>query len=105
MRSKSLTTTKKLAPIHPGLILAEDLRDAAISMNQLAKAIQVPMNRISAIVNGQRGITGDTAVRLARYWGTTPEYWMNLQSHYDLEKAQDALAKTLDRIQVRPTAA
>jgi addiction module HigA family antidote len=104
MKSKSLTTTKKLAPIHPGLILSEDLRDAAVSMNQLAKAIQVPMNRISAIVNGQRGITGDTALRLARYWGTTPEYWMNLQSHYELERAQDALAKTLDRIQTRTAA-
>jgi antitoxin HigA-1 len=90
--SKSSTTTKKFPPVHPGQILAEDLRDAGISMNQLAKAIHVPMNRISAIVNGQRGITGDTAVRFARYWGTTPEYWMNLQSHYELEKAQDALA-------------
>jgi addiction module HigA family antidote len=73
-------------------------------MNQIAKALQVPMNRISAIVNGQRGITGDTAVRLGRYWGTTPEYWMNLQLHYELEKAQDALAKTLDQIHTRTAA-
>ena len=70
-------------------------------MNKLATAIQVPMNRISAIVNGKRGITGDTAVRLARFWGTTPEYWMNLQSRYELELAQDALGTSIRQIQPR----
>jgi addiction module HigA family antidote len=91
MSRSSITTKKKtFPPVHPGVILAEDLKDAGISMNKLAQAIHVPMNRISAIVNGQRGITGDTALRLARYWGTTPEYWMNLQSHYELEIARDA---------------
>lgn len=102
--SKSSITTKKLAPIHPGAILAEDLRDADMSMNELAKALQVPMNRISAIVNGQRGITGDTAVRLARYWGTAPEYWMNLQTHYELELAKDALSESILQIQPRNAA-
>jgi len=102
--SKSSTTTKKFPPVHPGHLLAEDLRDAGISMNQLAKAIQVPMNRISAIVNGQRGITGDTAVRLARYWGTTAEYWMNLQSRYELEVAQENLAGLVPRIKPRTAA-
>ena len=102
--SKSSITTKKLPPMHPGVILAEDLRDAGISMNELARAIQVPMNRISAIVNGRRGITGDTAVRLARYWGTTPEYWMNLQTRYELELAQDALAVSVLQIQPRSAA-
>jgi addiction module HigA family antidote len=104
--SKSSTTTKqkKLPPIHPGEILAEDLRDAGISMNQLAKAIRVPMNRISAIVNGQRGITGDTAVRLARYWGTTAQYWMNMQSRYELDCAEDALADSISQIQPRTAA-
>ena len=104
--SKSSTTTnrKKLPPAHPGEILAEDLRDAGLSMNQLARAIHVPMNRISAIVNGQRGITGDTAVRLARYWGTSPQYWMNLQSHYELEVAQDALADSISKINPRTAA-
>jgi antitoxin HigA-1 len=104
MMSKSSTTTKKFPPVHPGQLLAEDLRDAGISMNQLAKAIQVPMNRISAIVNGQRGITGDTAVRLARYWGTTAEYWMNLQSRYELEVAQENLAGLVPRIKPRTAA-
>ena len=102
--SKSSTTTKKFPPVHPGQILAEDLRDAGLSMNQLAKAIQVPMNRISAIVNGQRGITGDTAVRLARYWGTTAEYWMNLQSRYELACAQDALVDSITQIKPRTAA-
>jgi antitoxin HigA-1 len=105
--SKSSTTTtnrKKLPPVHPGQILAEDLRDAGLSMNQLARAIHVPMNRISAIVNGQRGITGDTAVRLARYWGTSPQYWMNLQSRYELEVAQDALADSISQINPRTAA-
>lgn len=104
--SKSSTTTnrKKLPPVHPGEILAEDLRDAGLSMNQLARAIHVPMNRISAIVNGQRGITGDTAVRFARYWGTSPQYWMNLQSRYELEVAQDALADSISQINPRTAA-
>jgi addiction module HigA family antidote len=104
--SKSSTTTKRktFPPAHPGVILAQDLADAGINMNQLAKAIRVPMNRIGAIVNGQRGITGDTAVRLARYWGTTPEYWMNLQSHYELELALNALAKSIHEITPRSAA-
>src|SRR5262245_10924865 len=83
---------KKFPPVHPGRILAEDLRDARMSMNQLAKAIEVPMNRISAIVNGRRGISGDTALRLAHYWGTTAEYWMNLECRYQLELAREASA-------------
>lgn len=102
--SRSSITTKKFAPIHPGRILADDLRDAGISMNQLAKAIRVPMNRISAIVNGQRGITGDTALRLARYWGTTAQYWMNLQSRYELETAHDALVDSISHIKPRTAA-
>ena len=75
---------KQLAPIHPGKILAEDLREAGISMNQLGEALRVPMNRISAIVNGKRGITADTALRLARYFGTSAQVWMNLQMNYEL---------------------
>jgi addiction module HigA family antidote len=102
--SKSSTTTK-FPPVHPGAILAEDLRDAGLSMNQLAKEIHVPMNRISAIVNGKRGITGDTALRLARYWGTTAEYWMNLQLHYELEVAKGAIGSAISAIKHRSAAA
>ncbi len=83
--SKSSTATKKtLLPIHPGKILLEDLRDEEISINFLARATRVPANRISLIVNGRRSISADTAMRLARFFGTTPQYWMNLQNQYDL---------------------
>jgi addiction module HigA family antidote len=93
---------KKLPPIHPGEILAEDLQDIGITKNQLAKELHVAPNRITAIVNGTRGISGETALRLARYFGTTPEYWMNLQKHYELNVAQDEFeARILKEIQPR----
>ncbi len=81
---------KKLAPIHPGTILREDLEDVGVSINQLGRELRVPVNRISAIVNGQRGITADTALRLAQYFGNSPQYWMNLQALYDLEAVDPA---------------
>jgi len=106
MSKSSITTKRKtFPPVHPGAILAEDLEDAGISMNKLAQAIHVPMNRISGIVNGRRGITGDTALRLARYWGTTPEYWMNLQSHYELEIVKDAAGSEFSTIKPHSAAA
>jgi len=92
---------KRLPPIHPGELLAEDLRDIGLTKNQLAKALHVAPNRITAIVNGTRGITGETALRLARYFGTSPQYWMNLQKHYELEVAQDAFEAAIAK-QVRP---
>jgi len=87
--SKSRNTTAKLPPVHPGEILRETLDDLGISMNRLAQDIHVPANRISAIVAGTRSVTAETALRLARYFQTTPQYWMNLQTRYDLESAQD----------------
>ncbi len=95
---------KKLPPIHPGQILREDLQDAGISLNQLARDLRVPMNRISAIVNGKRSITADTALRLARYFGTSAQYWMNLQSTFDLQAAAQKLAARIRR-DVLPRAA
>ena len=95
---------KKLAPIHPGEILLEEfLKPLGITMNRLAMDLHVPVTRIGDIVHGRRGITSDTALRLARYFGTTPEFWMNAQAAYDLESAEDAL---LDRIEqeIRPLA-
>jgi addiction module HigA family antidote len=92
--SKSPTTTKrkkKLPPIHPGKILLEDLRDEEISINGLARAIRVPANRISLIVNEKRGITADTAARLARYFGTSAQYWLNIQNRFDLDSIDQAL--------------
>ena len=88
-KSKSRNTIDRLPPVHPGEILKETLDDMEISMNRLSKEIRVPANRISSIIAGQRAITGETALRLARYFGTTPEYWLNIQARYDLETARD----------------
>ncbi|HEY4088426.1 MAG TPA: HigA family addiction module antitoxin [Bryobacteraceae bacterium] len=86
--SKSRTTTKiakKLLPIHPGRILFEDMQDEEVSINGLAQAIRVPANRVSLIVNDKRGITADTAARPARYFGTSAQYWLNIQNRFDLD--------------------
>lgn len=87
--SKSRIITK-LPPVHPGAILLEDLNEEGISINGLARAIRVPANRVSLIVNGKRGITADTAMRLARFFGTSPQYWLNIQNRYDLESIDRA---------------
>jgi addiction module HigA family antidote len=82
--------SRKLPPIHPGEVLKETLKDLGMSMNRLAQALHVPANRISGIVAGQRRISGETALRLARYFDTTPDYWIGMQAQYDLETARDA---------------
>jgi addiction module HigA family antidote len=89
---------KKLAPIHPGEILLEDfIKPAGMTMSQLAIALQVPSNRISQICGGDRAISAETALRLARYWGTSPEFWLNLQKDYDLQIANDEYEKEINR--------
>jgi len=88
---------KKLKPIHPGEVLEDTLQEAGLTANALAIQLRVPSNRITAIVNGKRGITADTALRLARYFSTSAEFWMNLQLKYDIEAAEDALAERLQR--------
>ena len=83
-----------MRPVHPGEILLEEFlkpSDPPINANTLAKALAVPANRITAIIKGQRGITGDTAVRLATFFNTTAEFWMNLQKTYELRLAEQAL--------------
>ena len=85
MSKSSITTEKKLPPIHPGRILLEDLKDEQIGINGLAQAIRVPANRISLIVNEKRGITADTAARLGRYFGTSTQYWLNIRNRFDLD--------------------
>jgi len=87
----------KLPPIHPGELLHDELEEIGTSLNELARALRVPMNRISAVVNGKRSITADTAMRLARYFGTSPQYWLNLQSAYDLEVAAIKIGSKIDR--------
>ena len=88
---------RKLPPIHPGELLYDELEEIGTSLNELARALRVPMNRISAVVNGKRSITADTAMRLARYFGTSPQYWLNLQSAYDLEVAAIKIGSKIDR--------
>jgi antitoxin HigA-1 len=93
---------KKLKPIHPGEQLREEfMKPYGLSMNRLAMDLHVPVTRIAEIVNERRGITADTAFRLARYFKTTPEFWMNMQKHYELEVAEDEIAAKVER-DVRP---
>lgn len=81
---------QKLEPIHPGEILKEEfMKPLSLSANALARGLDVPPGRITQIVNGERAITADTALRLARYFGVTPSFWMNLQFRYELEVASD----------------
>lgn len=88
----------RLPPIHPGEILREEfLKPLGMSAHELAMALRVPATRINDIVNEKRGITADTALRLSRYFGTTPKFWMNSQASYELEVAQDQLGESLDR--------
>ncbi len=89
-----------MRPVHPGEILLEEFMkgpDPGINANTLAKALEVPANRITAIIKGQRGITGDTAVRLAAFFNTTAEFWMNLQKTYELRLAEQALPDKVRR--------
>ena len=96
---------RRLAPIHPGELLRDELNEVGTSLNELARALRVPMNRISAIVNGRRAITVDTAMRLARYFGTSPQYWLNLQIAYDLEVAERRIRPRIDEEVLPRTAA
>jgi len=89
---------RKFTPVHPGVVLAEDfLKEMEISQYRLAKGMGVPPRRINEIVQGKRSITADTALRLGKFFGMEARLWMNLQSHYDLEVAKDAIAGKLDR--------
>jgi addiction module HigA family antidote len=93
-----------MPPVHPGEILAEEFLDPlGVSQYQLAKEIRVPARRINEIVHGQRRISVDTALRLARYFGTSERFWVNLQARYDLEIEKDRLGTALDEI--RPLSA
>lgn len=89
----------KLAPIHPGEVLMEDfLEGFSITQNKLAVSIGVPPRRINEIVHGKRAISADTALRLGKYFGTTAQFWLNLQAHYDLDVAEDRVSEQIDAI-------
>ena len=97
--SSTATDTDQIDPIHPGEVIMEDfIEEFGITQNKLATTIGVPPRRINEIVHGKRGITADTAVRLAKYFGTSAELWMNLQSHYELRLERRALREQLDSI-------
>jgi addiction module HigA family antidote len=85
-------------PIHPGEHLAEELNELGISAAELARQIDVPVNRITAIINGDRGVTADTALRLGHWFGTTPEFWLNLQTLYELRLARREVGEQVKKL-------
>lgn len=88
----------KIPSIHPGEILSEDfMAPRGLTANRLALALRIPANRLSEIIRGRRSITADTALRLARYFTTSPEMWLGLQADYDLRKAKSAIGKLVER--------
>lgn len=89
-------------PLHPGEHLAEELRELGISAAELARQLDVPVNRITSILNGQRAVTADTALRLGHWFGTSPEFWLNLQKLYELRLAQNRIGEKIDRLPRRP---
>jgi len=96
--------TNNMRPIHPGEILREEMEELNLSARQLAASLHVPTNRVTGILNEQRAITADTALRLARYFGTTPEFWMNLQATYELRRTRFDHGEKISR-EVQPHAA
>ena len=94
-----MTITNKIEPIHPGEVLMEDFIEGfGITQNKLAVSIAVPPRRINEIVHGKRSITADTALRLGKYFGTSAQFWLNLQTHYDLDLAEDRVAEQIASI-------
>ena len=99
-----MSMSNGMRPVHPGEILAEELGELGLSANALAKALDVPTNRVTAILKGQRGITADTALRLSRYFGTTPQLWQNLQKSFELRVAEIESGTHIEaRVQPRET--
>ena len=84
-----------MRPVHPGEILREELGEIGLSANALSKALGVPVNRVAMILNDQRGVSADTALRLARYFGTTPQLWLNLQMSFELRQAEIAAGRDI----------
>ena len=90
-------------PIHPGEHLAEELRELGMSAAELSRQIDVPVNRITGIIHGQRGITADTALRLGHWFGTSPQFWMNLQQNYELRLAESQIGAKIAVLPRRTT--
>ena len=88
LKSQIITRGKAMKPIHPGRILKREIQARSLSANKLALALRVPSGRITQIINAKRGISAETALRLSRYFGNSSRFWMNLQTRYDLAKAE-----------------
>ena len=88
-------------PIHPGEVVADELAELNITPTELARQIEVPANRLSQIIRGERSITGDTALRLGHWFGTSPQFWLNLQAAYDIRVAEAAIGAEISRLPVR----
>ena len=101
---RGIQTGMARVAIHPGEVLAEDLTALEMSAAELSRQIQVPTNRITAILNGQRAVTGDTALRLGHFFGTSAEFWLNLQTLYDLRVAEAKVGATLKSLPKLPAA-
>ena len=98
-----MSISNGMRPVHPGEILGDEMEELGLSANSLANALSVPANRITAILKGQRGVTADTALRLARYFGTSPQFWLNLQKTFELRQAeQENGEEIIYRVQPRP---
>jgi antitoxin HigA-1 len=94
-----MMSADKIPPVHPGEVLLEEfLKPLGVSQNQLAQHMEITPSRLNEIVRGRRGITGDTALRLARTTNTTPEFWLNLQALYDLEVARDKSGTQIEQL-------
>ena len=89
-------------PIHPGEILADELAELNVTPTELSRQIKVPPNRLSQIIQGKRSITGDTALRLGHWFGSGPQFWLNLQAAYDIRVAAAAVGPEIERLPVRP---
>ena len=101
-----MNATNGMQPVHPGEVLREELDELGLSANALSKALGVPVNRVTMILNGQRGVSADTALRLARYFGTTAQLWMNLQKIWELRQAEiEAGHEIAERVTPRRSAA
>jgi addiction module HigA family antidote len=103
MSRSSITIERIMArpPIHPGEILAEELVEIAVTLSELARQLHVPANRITQIVQGKRAITGDTALRLGHWFGTSAQFWLNLQSAYDICVAEKMMGAQIRRLPKR----
>jgi addiction module HigA family antidote len=89
-------------PIHPGEVLADELQEIGLTPTELARQIKVPANRVTQIIHGRRGITGDTALRFGHWFGTSAQFWLNLQSAYDIRIAEQQIGREVERLPVRP---